>query len=203
MVDCAIRVAVLFARADSVYKTLADVEVFDASRDARTYDGPWPVVAHPPCRAWGLLRHFAKPRADERNLARLAVSLVRRFGGVLEHPAGSSLWKDQLLPRPGEARDRYGGWTLPIVQHWWGHKAEKATWLYICGVEPSVIPAMPLVLGTASHVIAQHRTLPGGGRVTRGHPKWRPEVTKADREHTPPNLAGWLVNLAARCKRVD
>ena len=33
-------VAVLFARADSVYKTLPDVEVYDAERDARTYDGP-------------------------------------------------------------------------------------------------------------------------------------------------------------------
>ena len=46
-------VAVLFARADSYYKTLPGCEVYDMERDARTYDGPWPVVAHPPCRAWG------------------------------------------------------------------------------------------------------------------------------------------------------
>lgn len=45
------RVAVLFAREDSVYKTLPECEVYDMARDARTYDGPWPVVAHPPCRA--------------------------------------------------------------------------------------------------------------------------------------------------------
>lgn len=67
-------VAVLFARTNSVYKTLPDVEVYDIERDARTYDGPWPVVAHPPCRAWGRLRTFASPRPDERNLARLAVA---------------------------------------------------------------------------------------------------------------------------------
>jgi hypothetical protein len=60
------------------------------------------------------------------NLARLAVALVREFGGVLEHPAGSTLWKAQKLPRPGE-RDQYGGWTLEAPQKWWGHKAEKAT----------------------------------------------------------------------------
>ena len=122
-------VAVLFARADSVYKALPNVEVYDMERDARTYDGPHPVVAHPPCRAWGRLRTFAKPRPDERNLARLAVALVREFGGVLEHPAGSTLWKAQGLPAPGAGFDGAGGWTLAAPQHWWGHKAEKATWL--------------------------------------------------------------------------
>ena len=83
--------AALFVRADSIYKTLPGVDAYDIERDARTYDGPWPVVAHPPCRAWGRLRTFAKPRPDERNLARLAVALVREFGGVLEHPENSTL----------------------------------------------------------------------------------------------------------------
>lgn len=198
MADDAIRAAVLFARADSVYKTLAGVDVYDATRDARTYDGPWPVVAHPPCRGWGALRAFAKPRADERNLARLAVALVREFGGVLEHPEFSTLWSAQSLPRPGE-RDSYGGWTLAAPQQWWGHRAEKNTWFYVCGCEPGAIPQMPLVLGRATHVIAQCKSLPDGSRVTKGHPKWRPEVTKAEREHTPPELARWLVELAGRC----
>lgn len=101
-------VAVLFARADSNYKSLDGVDVYDMDRDARTYDGPHPVVAHPPCRAWGRLRAFANARPDERNLGRLATALVREFGGVLEHPAGSTLWAAQRLPRPGE-RDNWGG----------------------------------------------------------------------------------------------
>ena len=33
-------VAVLFARADSHYKALPGVDVYDMERDARTYDGP-------------------------------------------------------------------------------------------------------------------------------------------------------------------
>lgn len=41
-----IQVAVLFARADSHYKELPDCDVYDMTRDARTYDGPHPVVAH-------------------------------------------------------------------------------------------------------------------------------------------------------------
>ena len=102
------KVAVLFARQDSIYKRIAGCDVYDMDRDARTYDGPLPVVAHPPCRAWGRLRRFANPRPDERNIARLAVALVREFGGVLEHPAGSLLWPSQRLPLPGQ-RDSWGG----------------------------------------------------------------------------------------------
>lgn len=128
-------VAVLFARADSNYKALPETDVWDAERDARKWPGGCPVVAHPPCRAWGRLKHMANPRPDEKNLARLAVALVREFGGVLEHPARSELWAAQKLPQPGE-RDQYGGWTLPISQYWWGHRAEKKTWLYIVGCEP-------------------------------------------------------------------
>lgn len=101
-------IAVLFARPDSIYKKLPDTDVYDMERDARTYDGPHPVVAHPPCRAWGNFAMFAKPRPDERNLARLAVELVREFGGVLEHPYGSKLWPAQRLPETGQ-RDAWGG----------------------------------------------------------------------------------------------
>jgi hypothetical protein len=193
-------VAVLFARADSVYKQLPGVDVYDMERDARTYDGPHPVVAHPPCRAWGRLRTFANPRPDERNLARLAVAMVREFGGVLEHPAGSTLWPAQRLPRPGE-RDGFGGWTLAAPQKWWGHKAEKETWFYVVGCEPRDQPEVPLVLGEAQKVIAQSRTRPDGSRKRKGDPDWMPEVTRAEREHTPPELARWLVELAGRCVR--
>lgn len=122
------------------------------------------------------------------NLARLAVALVREFGGVLEHPAGSTLWKAQKLPRPGE-RDQYGGWTLEAPQKWWGHKAEKATWFYVVGCEPSDIPPLPYVMGEAAYVVQ-----------SRKRHDYRPHITKAEREHTPPQLAEWLVELAAKCK---
>lgn len=182
-------VAVLFARADSVYKTMPGCDVYDIERDARTYDGPWPVVAHPPCRAWGRLRTFANPRPDERNLARLAVALVREFGGVLEHPAGSTLWRSQSLPQPGE-RDAFGGWTLAAPQFWWGHKAEKATWFYVVGCEPADMPELPMRLGEPTHVVQ-----------TNARGDQRPHITKAEREHTPPDLAAWLVELARRTSK--
>lgn len=180
-------VAILFARGDSNYKSLKGVDVWDAERNARNWTGGCPVVAHPPCRAWGRLRQFAKPRQGERLLATWAVRQVRMWGGVLEHPVGSRLWKKAGLPEPGQL-DRYGGWTLPIHQHWWGHRAEKATLLYIVGCGPADIPDLPLRLGEPTHVV-QSRKRHG----------YRPHITKAEREHTPLPLAVWLVALASRC----
>lgn len=122
--------------------------------------------------------------------------LLLRFGnggGVLEHPSHSRLWADQGLPMPSRV-DTFGGWTLPVNQHWWGHRAEKATRLYIVGCSPYDIPILPFSIAQPSHVIAS-----SSARQVRTHPLYRPEVTKAEREHTPIELAKWLVELAARC----
>lgn len=168
-------VAVLFARRRSIYKSIPWLDVWDEIRDARNYDGRLPVVAHPPCRAWGRLKGQAKPRSDERELAICAVEHVRRCGGVLEHPAYSDLWQSAGLPRPGN-RDVVGGWTLPILQSWFGHRAPKATWLYLVGVEPADLPEIPFSLATAI------------GRVEM--------MGQAEREKTPFELAKWLVSVA-------
>lgn len=105
-------VAVLFARADSIYKTMPGCDVYDIERDARTWPGGCPVVAHPPCRAWGRLRKFAKPRDDEKSLGPWAVEQVRTWGGVLEHPAESTLFAHCGMPRPGQFPDEHGGWSV-------------------------------------------------------------------------------------------
>lgn len=180
-------VAVLFARTDSIYKTLPGADVFDMERDALTYSGGLPVIAHPPCRMWGRLRTFAKPLPGEADLAYFAVSTVRQWGGVLEHPAGSLLWNAAGLPKPGSS-DEFGGWTLPVVQFWWGHRANKPTWLYLVGISPRDIPDIPLALGNAPCVVE------GNSKSV----KRRPAITKREREATPPDLAVWLMDLARR-----
>jgi len=193
-------IAVLFARADSNYKSLESCDVWDVERDARNWPGGTAVIAHPPCRAWGRLRHFAKPREDEKALALFAVEQVRKFGGVLEHPESSTLWPTAGLPMPGE-RDEFGGWTLPIHQFWFGHRAQKRTWLYIVGCEPYEIPLMPLKLGTSECVIRLDKRRPDGTHIRKGDADWRQPLGQAEREHTPPELAQWLVDLATICKR--
>lgn len=191
-------VAVLFAREDSVYKALPGCDVWDQARDARRWPGGCPVVAHPPCRLWGKLRGFAKPDEGERELAPWAVEQVRRFGGVLEHPSQSLLWKVCGLPEPGQ-RDRWGGWTLPVTQNWFGHRALKPTRLYVVGCAPGSIPPIPFFLGEPTHVI-QTRSH-GRVRLKKGDLGWKPEVSKAEREQTPSAMAAWLVELARRTEK--
>lgn len=180
MNELAAPVAVLFVRERSVYRKLAGCDVWPASRDARGYRGGYPVVAHPPCRSWGRLRRLAKPRADERDLAFFAVDAVRRCGGVLEHPAFSGLWAVAGLPWPG-CRDDFGGFTLPIWQSWFGHRAPKPTWLYVVGVEPVDLPALPFDL-----------VYPAGRVESMGVP---------ERERTPVDLAVWLCSVARLAAR--
>ena len=105
-------VSVLFARADSYYKTIPYVDVYDAERNAMTWIGGTPVVAHPPCRAWASLQHCAKPKPGEKNYALWSIEQVRTWGGVLEHPQRSTLWEVAGLPKPGQGPDEHGGWTF-------------------------------------------------------------------------------------------
>ncbi|WP_369916516.1 hypothetical protein AB8810_11015 [Xanthomonas sp. NCPPB 3005] len=182
------QVVVLFARADSVYKTLHGCDVYDAQRDARTFAGGMPVVAHPPCRMWARLRQFAKGTPEEKALGPWAVERVRRWGGVLEHPAESTLFDHCRMPHPLEFPDEFGGYTIAVQQYHFGHRAEKDTWLYIVGCCPSALPAIPHRPGRPTHCV----------RPTKSYPRLL-SITKAEREHTPPALAAWLVELARRC----
>ena len=188
------QVAVLYARADSNYRALDGTDVWDAERDARRWPGGAPVVAHPPCRAWGSLRAFAKPREDEKALALHAVECVRRWGGVLEHPAGSTLWAAAGLPKPGEGVDQWGGWTLAAPQLWWGHRAEKRTWFYVVGADLRQLPQIPFSMALPTRYVVAKT-----GR-RKGMPGWMPDMNTAERESTPPALAAWLVEAARVCR---
>lgn len=148
------RVAALFVQTDGIYTAMPDVDPWPEERDARTYSGTLPVVAHPPCASWG---RYAKPtpestakgplRGDDAGCFAAALGSVRRCGGVIEHPAGSEAWNAYALPGPMEAPDAFGGWTLPVYQCWWGHDAIKPTWLYLVGITRACIFPAPIGLG--------------------------------------------------------
>jgi hypothetical protein len=137
-------VAVLFADPRGCYSNLPGVDLWDEKRDARLYAGPWPVVAHPPCSRWCQLAHAVQGRyghrvGDDGGCFESALASVRRWGGVLEHPAYSLAWAAYGIARPHRAggwqRLACGGATCYVEQGRYGHPAKKATWLYAHGVE--------------------------------------------------------------------
>lgn len=142
-------VAALFVQARGVYAGLPGVDVWDEARDARLYDGPHPVVAHPPCARWSRLAGFTEARfgykrGDDGGCFEAALRAVRAFGGVLEHPADSRAFHHFGLPIPG----RGGGWTTSLWDDGWscyveqgryGFPVRKATWLYAVGAD---LPAL-------------------------------------------------------------
>lgn len=187
---CMTTVAALYVDRGGIYPKLG-VDCWDADRDARKYAGPWPVVAHPPCGPWGRLRHLY--RGDEHELAPLAVEQVRRWGGVLEHPAGSRLWKHCRLPAPGELPDEYGGQTIEVCQCDWGHVARKRTWLYLVRVPSSALEWPP-------HREPTHWISGGRGRTAKRNHTPVPAGVKVcsaqQRRRTPVDFARYLISLA-------
>lgn len=139
-------VAALFVETNGCYFGLPNVDPWDVGRDARTYAGPGPVVAHPPCARWGRYWGGAPWQKERKTLGAddgcfaAAIAAVRRWGGILEHPEATHAWKHFGLnapPRSGGwvAADFQGGWTCCVEQGHYGHRARKATWLYAHGVD--------------------------------------------------------------------
>lgn len=117
-----------------------DVDLWPASRDARRYAGPLPVVAHPPCQRWGWwARQFGGALlGQDDGCFRAALDAVARWGGVIEHPASSSAWTAYGLTRPGgwgwtrgPVTETSAVWSCAVDQGHYGHPAPKRTWLYL------------------------------------------------------------------------
>lgn len=152
--------------------------------DARRYDGPHPVVAHPPCGPWGRFWWNYKGGEGAMSCGPRAIAQARDCMGIVEHPAQSGLWSTLALPKPGDPPDQFGGWTIEVQQCDWGHKARKPTWLYMVGVRE--LPPMP-PKREPTHVMV---------RLLRNGNNW-PEVPKRERHLTPPSFAQWLVDAAS------
>lgn len=181
-------VAALFVRQDSVYKTMAAVDPWDAKRDALAFPGGMAIVAHPPCRLWGSMRNLSTAPETEKECGYKAIQFARSYGGVVEHPAASTLWKACAVPM-GESRDRHGGYSLTVDQWHFGHPARKPTRLYVVGCPVEQLPPIPF--------------RPGGGEAVVSRSFWTPAdrrrvLNRHERERTPPNFAAWLVTVARR-----
>lgn len=165
-------------------KTGHQSDLFARTRDATSYNGPWPIVAHPPCGPWGRFWWNYGGGEGAKHCGPRAVEQVRQWGGVIEHPKDSNLWRHCELPRPEDGRDSFGGRTILVHQCDWGHPAQKATWLYVVGA--AEIPPFPPTRAP-THVMV---------RLRRNNNEL-PELSKRRRHITPPDFALWLVALAA------
>ena len=191
------RCAALFVQPDGCYAELPHIDAWPEHRDARRYSGPLPVVAHPPCQLWGAMAavNFArwggnhnKPGNDGGCFA-AALGSVRRFGGVLEHPAKTRAWMAHGLAKPaaiGWQRTIDGGWVCEVWQSAYGHRANKATWLYYYGTNPPFELRWDRPEGT--HQI--------GGHDQRGKAANKPTLGKREANATPLEFRDELLRLA-------
>lgn len=206
-------IAALYVEPDGVYADCAGVDAWDEARDARTYAGPWPVVAHPPCERWGRFWHGSprKPHqfklGDDGGCFAAALASVRAWGGVLEHPADSRAWAAHGLhaPRRGmgwEVADLLYGWTCYVEQGHYGHPARKATWLYVSGIRNppelnwSRLPQRldPLMVERHGYEYARRKGLVS---MIGGKDK------KAKRNATPPAFRDLLLTMARSVRREE
>lgn len=186
-------VAVLFADPKGVYAGLEGVDLWDEARDARLYAGPWPVVAHPPCARWCQLASVNEKRwgtkiGDDGGTFAAALAAVRRFGGVLEHPAYMIAWSFYGLPRPVRGIWRQAlddpGYVTEVSQAAYGCPARKRTWLYLVG-DPVDLDWRDV-----------HGLALIGGRGTRGLPEGRYRIQDGPASRTPPAFRDVLLNMA-------
>jgi hypothetical protein len=180
-------VVALFTTEDSVYKKLG-IDAWDIERNALKYKGNSPAICHPPCRTWGKFSWRAKPRKGEKELALYAIDYVRKNGGIVEHPQSSSLWR--VIGVQHGVVDKWGGFIITLDQCVFGHRARKATTLYICGCSPEDLPRIPKETKPPTHAIDNSRSTIK-----------LPEISKKERMETPPRFAKWLIKVALKCKK--
>jgi hypothetical protein len=194
-------IAALYVAKGGCYFGQPGVDPWDEARDARLYAGPHPVVAHPPCSAWcklaGLVEaRWGHKRGEDGGCFEAALASVRRWGGVLEHPAESYAWrKFGLLPpvKGGgwSVADWDGGWTCHVEQGHYGHKARKATWLYAFGAD---LPQLTWGRAPASAVVSW---------CANRHVGHLPRIGKAAAAASPPEFRDMLLSIARSAKPAE
>lgn len=173
-----------------------EIDCWDLTRDARLYDGPHAIVAHPPCGPWSSNRHHYQ--GSEHDCAVRAVEQVRRWGGVLEHPHTSLLWSAVIDPTYNPDLHRMPEYTIEIEQVEWGHVARKRTKLFLVGVPRSALEAPPFPGREPTHWCSGRR---GMARACDNVPAGIKVCSAQQRRRTPPLLAEYLVRLAQSISR--
>ena len=190
------KVAALFVQENGCYYGLPDIDPWPESRDARKYPGDYPVIAHPPCQLWGNLAfvNFSRWGGDHNRPGNdggcfeAALGFVNKYNGVLEHPANSKAWKAFKLLAPIKFgwQEYNGMWVCEVWQSAYGHRANKATWLYYRGINK------PFQLRWNRN-IGSHQV---GFQDKRGKSRNKPTLSKMEANKTPIEFRDELIRLA-------
>jgi hypothetical protein len=185
-------IAALFVDPKGCYAGLPDVDPWDEARDARKYAGPHPVVAHPPCERWSQMNNVNAARwgykmGEDGGCFASALESVRKWGGVLEHPAETAAFRAHGIPRPSRAWSKtiFGDWICEVNQAAYGHRATKRTWLLYRGSQPPPPLIFKNVRGTHQIGWFDMTLLP---------------LPKKERAATPPAFRDVLLGIARSCK---
>jgi|SRR5690554_225526 len=190
------KIAALFVQPDGCYVDDPEIDAWPEWRDARGYDGHLPVVAHPPCQLWGKMARVNYARwggdhnkpGNDGGCFKSALDSVNRCGGVLEHPAQTYAWDAHGLTKPKVAgwQKSGSGWVCEVWQSAYGHRANKATWLYYKGKSKPFDLNWDRPIGT--HQVGQPDR--------RGKARNKPSLTKREANATPEPFKLILINLA-------
>lgn len=137
----------LFVESNGPYFNDKRIIPWDIERNAFNCKNELPAICHPPCKRWGRywsggpsVKNRRKLGDDSQSFA-FCLWYVRTFGGVIEHPEASHAYSYYGLKKPPISGgwiecDDYGGKACCVYQGHYGHKAKKATWLYINKIKP-------------------------------------------------------------------
>jgi hypothetical protein len=191
-----IKIAALFVQDDGCYFGIDWVDPWSIQRDARLYNSCYPVVAHPPCQLWGKMARVNFSRwggehnrpGNDNGCFKHALDTVNRVGGVLEHPAQSYAFAEYEIVRPrGIGWQKSGqGYVCEVWQSAYGHRANKATWLYYVGKNPP-------------HELIWDRPkgeCQVGFQDQRGKSRNKPTLSKREANATPIKFRDELLKLA-------
>ena len=213
-------IAALFIRANSIYKEHPAVDCYDAERDARTWPGGCPLIAHPPCRHWGKFAYMAgkdiKKQRDARGRYMPGSSIGNRDTPRTEAEEAARLAEMNLAILAVEWVREHGG----VLEHPQATRLTAVAGLpppggqtdfnggmtmLIYQVEwghPCLKPTLLYLVGGDHHLIRP--TQPGkkpthvishlGAGPGRREPL--PELSRPAREKTPPDLAAQLIAYA-------
>jgi len=180
--------AALFVQSNGCYSNLDFIDAWAEEQDARLYLGDLPVIAHPPCQLWGKMAKVNYSRwggdhnkpGNDKGCFKSALDSVNKYNGVLEHPAQTYAWAEYGLIKPNGLgwQPSGDGWVCEVWQSSYGHRANKATWLYYKGLHKPFDLCWDKLKGT-------HQV---GFQDQRGKSKNKPTLSKLEANATPIKL---------------